>query len=178
MKANNGNKNKNSASSPIWWLILIILTAVLVFINSNILTVAIVSGDSMYPSLMDGDFLIVDRTQSIPTRGDVVLIRISQFELGDMYIIKRVIATGDESLTIDYERNEVYIDGVLLCEPYISQNGADPMLNEDSVTTMNYTVPDGYVFVMGDNRNHSMDSRDEEIGFISTEKIIGKVIVP
>lgn len=167
---------KNIRDSLIWWGCLCIFIAILVFINSHIITVATVSGDSMYPSMKDGDFLIVDRIHNTPSRGDVILIQVSPIKFGGKYIVKRVIATGGETVTIDYNKNEVRIDGELLSEPYINWSQNDPMKAVDGVDIVEYDIPDGCVFVMGDNRNYSSDSRDPILGMVEKPDIIGIII--
>lgn len=89
-----------------------------------------------------------------------------------------MIAVGGETVTIDYESNEVMVNSALLWEPYINLEASDPMQRRNDAAVIEYTVPDGYVFVMGDNRNHSTDSRDKEVGCISMDSAIGKVIYP
>ena len=132
----------------------------------------------MYPTLQNGDIILVDKTHTNVSRGDVVLAEISPNNNDSEYIVKRVIAIGGEDLTIDYTKNSILIDGILFSEPYINQEEVDPMQIAADVDTAEYVIPDGCFFVMGDNRNHSMDSRDEEIGFVSAEKVIGKVVTP
>lgn len=170
------SKTGSMKSSLTWIIIMCALAFLLLYINANILTITLIRGNSMYPTVEDGEILLVDKIHRDMSRGDIILAK--TMNSGRQYIIKRVIATGGEEITIDYSKNDVLVDEVLLSEPYISLAEADPMVDLDGVTTINYTVPDGYVFVMGDNRNYSMDSRNEEIGFISMDEIIGKVITP
>lgn len=176
MKIHKFKSGEKTRDSLVWWVCLCVMVVLIVFINSFVLTLAIVSGNSMYPSLRAGDFLIVDRIHKMPSRGDVILVRVSPIEAGGQYIVKRVIAFGGERVAIDYDKNEVSINGEVLSEPYINCEEVDPM--SGGTSTIEYEIPSGYVFVMGDNRNHSMDSRDERIGFVSVEMIIGKVITP
>ena len=84
-------------------------------------------------------------------------------------IIKRVIATEGQTLKIDFNTGDVYVDGVLLDEPYIKTPTTD---NEGG--EIPEVIPEGYVFVMGDNRGNSLDSRSEQIGLIDKRNIIGK----
>ena len=91
-------------------------------------------------------------------------------------IVKRVIAVEGETVTIDYDKNEVTVNGEVILEPYINLSESDSMLAETDETTATYIVPNGCLFVMGDNRNHSADSRSWEIGFIPKANVIGKVI--
>lgn len=158
------------------WIIIICFAVIfLLFINRYLLTIAVVNGNSMYPTLMNGKILLVDRLHEDYSRGDIVLVRQDGTDNHLSYVIKRIIAVGGEMLSIDYKKNEVLVDGKLLLEPYINREEADPMLNAGNAEIVNYLVPDGCVFVMGDNRNHSTDSRDEQTGFILMEDIIGKI---
>lgn len=158
-----------------WGIIFVFIFIFSIFyINANVLTITVVSGKSMYPNVDDGQILLVDRINRDVSREDIILAKTENS--GREYIIKRTIAIGGEVITIDYGKNYVLVDGELLFEPYINLVEDDPMLDFDNVSRISYTVPDGYVFVMGDNRNYSMDSRNEEIGFISMDEIIGKVI--
>ncbi len=172
------SKNRNANSSIIWVAEICILIAAVYFISQNILTITVVNGNSMYPSLVNGNILLVNRLHKDYSRGDIILVRTDGADSDFFYIVKRVIAVGGEMLTIDYEKNEVYVDGEPLSEPYINREEVDPMQIAADVDTAEYVIPDGCFFVMGDNRNHSMDSRDEEIGFVSAEKVIGKVATP
>ena len=92
-------------------------------------------------------------------------------EYADYALVKRVIATEGQTVEIDFDRHIVYVDGKKLDEPYI----AEPTANKIDFTGIQ-VVPEGCVFVMGDNRNDSTDSRDERIGMVDTRDIIGKVV--
>ena len=94
------------------------------------------------------------------------------------YIVKRVIATQGQNVTIDYDLDTVSVDDVILTEPYLNYAEEDPMLPRDDQAVVHYTVPEGCVFVMGDNRNHSADSRSSKYGMIDQGIIVGKVVLP
>lgn len=130
----------------------------------------------MYPSMQDGDILIVSRIYSISSPGDIILVQVPSVKFGGKYIIKRIIATGGETVSIDYDKNEVRIDGKLLYEPYINLQQPDPMLPIDGDSHIEYQVPEGKVFVLGDNRNFSLDSREALLGFVDVSNIVGTVI--
>ena len=87
-------------------------------------------------------------------------------------LVKRIIATEGQVVDIDFNEGVVYVDGVALDEPY-----TNTPTNEREGFTGPVTVPEGYVFVMGDNRNGSTDSRDSRIGLIDERQILGKVVL-
>ena len=126
-----------------------------------------VDGDSMNPTLIDKDRLIITRTLYTPKTGDIVIINRYTLEP----LVKRVIAVVGDTLTIDPDTHKVIVNGVTLNEPYI-QGFTYPL--QFSPTTQ--TIPKGYVFVMGDNRENSRDSRFPDIGFVKLSSIMGKAI--
>lgn len=159
-----------------WVCITSLLVAVIIYVETNLLSIAIVRGNSMYPTMKEGDVLLTSRINVIPESGEIVLIKTPDTYHESEYIVKRVIATGGETITIDYDQNLVSVDGKPLLELYINLENEDPMEN-DELISVDYVVPDGYIFVMGDNRNFSVDSRSEDISFVPEKDIIGKVIL-
>ena len=140
----------------------------------------VVVGSSMVPTLHNGDLLVALRLHGPYRTGDVVIVHKETAVIQET-VVKRVIATGGQSVEIDYDANAVYVDGVKLNEPYINttelpeDDGGDPMLPRGDLTA--FTVPAGSVFVMGDNRNHSTDSRfTYELGLIDEGYITGKAV--
>ena len=129
-----------------------------------------VVGHSMVPTLQWGDMMLVRSIGYEPQNGDVVVLTKQSFM--EEPIVKRVIATGGETVRIDYQTSTVYVDGVPLSEPYINE----PMLQPFSslMTIEEVTVPEGYLFVMGDNRNASTDSRDTRLGLVDERYVLGK----
>ena len=81
-------------------------------------------------------------------------------------------------MTIDYDLDTVTVDDTTLSEPYLNFEEGDPMLPRDDRSVVRYTVPEGCVFVMGDNRNHSADSRSDKYGMIAMSDIVGRVVLP
>ena len=124
----------------------------------------------MVPTFHEGDKVVISNLFYEPEQGDVVVLRKLQFQ--EEPIIKRVIATEGQIVDIDFETGLVFVDGEPLNEPYI----AEPTYTRLDFDGM-LTVPEGHVFVMGDNRNHSNDSRDASIGCVDERYILGKVLV-
>ena len=151
---------------------------VLVLLNTFVVKLAIVDGRSMYPTLHDRQLLLVLRVGSQPRHGDVGVIPTGDGLLDRTYIVKRVIATQGDRVKIDYDTDTVTVNEIPIDEPYLNPEESDPMEPRDGQMVVSLTVPEGTVFVMGDNRNHSADSRSEKYGPIATGKILGKVILP
>lgn len=125
-----------------------------------------VEGNSMNPTLSNGDKVIASSTAYEPTYGDIVIV--TQPNAFNEPIIKRVIATGGQTVSIS--NGYVYVDGEKLDEPYTADY---TLVLGDAKYPL--VIPEGYVFVMGDNRNHSTDSRFNEVGLIEENYILGKV---
>ena len=138
-----------------------------------------VDGDSMNNTLQDGEIMLIWSLGYTPKQGDIVVLNKTPVLLTGWTepraIVKRVIATGGQTVDIDYDTGSVYVDGVRLEEPYIKEEMYRPPF-----TTMQQThweVPEGSIFVMGDNRNHSTDSRDIQLGPIDTDYILGRAVL-
>jgi signal peptidase I len=130
-----------------------------------------VKGQSMESTLHENDWLITMQRQEY-VYGDIVVI--TEPNYFNEPLIKRVIATEGQTVDIDYASSTVYVDGVALEEPYI--NEAFILQNSDDVP-FPYTVPEGKLFCMGDNRNHSTDSRSTLIGAVDERYILGKAVI-
>lgn len=168
---------KNNILSELAWIAgACAIVAVLLFTNHHLLTFAVVSGESMYPTMESGNLLLVDRVHKTYSKGNIIFAQVPTMYADREGIVKRVIAVEGETVTIDYDKNEVTVNGEVILEPYINLSESDSMLAETDETTATYIVPNGCLFVMGDNRNHSADSRSWEIGFILKANVIGKVI--
>ena len=146
--------------SIFWFFALFIL--LIVFFNLFVVRLAFVHGSSMEPNLANNSVVLVWQMLYHPKNGDIVVIS-SKTSLG-VSAVKRILATEGQKLRIT--NNQVYLNDRLLSEPYLLKND---WKSED----INIYVPDGHVFVMGDNRDGSKDSRD--IGCIPAYLIIGKV---
>ncbi len=127
-----------------------------------------VDGDSMEPTLSDSDWLIVSAINTDIEHGDIIIS--TQPNAFSEPIVKRVIAKGGQTVDINFETGDVYVDGTLLDEPYI----ADRTHTSEGVN-FPLLVPEGTLFVMGDNRNDSTDSRSPMVGCIDERYVLGVV---
>lgn len=142
---------------------------ILILLFSLVLRPAAVIGDSMLPNFIGGDRVACIHSFSGYERGDVIII--SHATRKDESIIKRVIAVGGDTVDIDFYKGTVSVNGQVLDEPYVN---TPTNLSYDM--TFPVTVPEGKLFVLGDNRNDSLDSRSTDIGFINENKVLGKVV--
>ena len=156
------------------WLqpILFALT-VLVLVSTFLGRLIGVDGDSMFPTLHNRDMLILQSVGYTPRNGDVVVLTPQSFRDGTP-IVKRVIATGGQKVAIDYTTGTVYVDGAALTENYLGERmkpAADQFWDQYPVT-----VPEGHIFVLGDNRNASSDSRVPDIGMVDQRCVLGRAL--
>lgn len=170
--------NTKKKQTDRWFNLFCTVMIVLLLLNTFVIKLAIVDGSSMYPTLHDNQLMLVFRPGYEPSQGDVVVIHTGNGVFNRDYIVKRVIATQGQSVTIDYDLDEVTVEEVTLSEPYLNFEEEDPMLPRDDRAVVHYTVPEGCVFVMGDNRNHSADSRSDKYGMIDANIIVGRVVLP
>ena len=148
-----------------WAGVIVVTMAILLLLLTFVVRVVRVDGDSMLPTLHDNDRLLLSCVSSEYRQGDIVVI--------DRYteepLIKRIIAV--EGDVVNIERGEVYVNGLKLSETYTQGT----TINKDFHKATE--VPKGCVFVLGDNRTDSRDSRTKEIGMISQKDIFGKALV-
>ena len=151
---------------------LVVLIAAILLIFSLLFRVIVVSGPSMNNTLLDGDWILLLNSvfYGEPEYGDVIVASKDSFDNGKP-IIKRVIATENQTVNIDFSTGIVYVDDVPLVEPY-----TNTPTNISGGVHFPLTVPEGCLFVMGDNRNISKDSRSTEIGLIDRREVLGKAL--
>ncbi len=164
------DKSKKNAES-IYEIVSIIVSAVISvgIIFTFFFKISTVSGESMENTLHDMDKLIISSVVTDVEYGDVVVT--SQPNMFNKVLIKRVIAVGGQTVWFDEETGRTIVDGKPLDEPYIKEK-----MEYTPAMDKLFTVPEGHIFVMGDNRNNSSDSRDEFVGTIDEDYIVGKVI--
>ena len=155
-----------------------LLTAMLLF--NTLLRITVVQGDSMKPTLLDGELTLVWSLAYEPKQGDIVVLNKLDCPIpgwnGEKAIVKRVIAVGGQSVNIDYGAGLVYVDGVALEDSYILEEMLRP--RDMYMQQTHWDVPSGCVFVMGDNRNNSTDSRHDQLGCIDNDYLLGRVVCP
>lgn len=169
-----------------WLDVLTTAVIVVVVLFSLVFRVATISGLSMFPTLLDKDKVIISNFAYTPQYGDIVVISrnvdnsVDQVKVGQVPIIKRVIAVGGQSVDIDSERGVVLVDGKELDESSYIDVAAVKTVAKDERIKFPLYVPEGYVFVLGDNRENSKDSRFADIGkngLVDTRYILGRAVL-
>ena len=148
-----------------------------------------VNGSSMRNTLYNGEMLITTNLVT-PEAGDVIVFHQTSNVYANLNepLVKRIIATEGQTVMIDYAKGEVYVDGVLQDDPnchlldrqgnHVGRWTQAPGYGFDHATGIfEATVPEGCYFVMGDNRNNSLDSRSREVSFVDARRVLGKVVV-
>lgn len=171
MEEETRREEKPYAPAEIYDWIQSIVTALVagILIFTFVARVVRVDGTSMLQTLQDNDLVIAWGLGYTPKPGDVIVFETESYKRGPL--VKRVIATGGQTVDIDFSAGIVYVDGVALEEDYTNT----PTNRREDFTDPVY-VPEGYMFCMGDNRNGSKDSRDSEIGLVDIRCTVGKVV--
>lgn len=167
MKTENGKNTYHELKKTIAVLIVLMMMIAIVFLNvfTHVVSIARYYGSGMEPSLSNGQRLVVLHTERVKT-GDMIA-----FYYNNQLIVRRVICEGEHQIVIA-DNGEVSIDGDILEEPYVENLS----LGQCNINFPYYVVP-GHYFVMGDNRSVAIDSRLKEIGTVSSDRILGKVIL-
>lgn len=141
-----------------------------------------VSGSSMQTTLYDKDRILISNFLGKIGQGDIVVVNSEGL---NKTVVKRVIATEGQTVEIDYEKDTVSVDGKILDESYLGIASKD-MVNfsfydksywDEKDGVYRYVVPEGTLFLLGDNRNNSTDSRSSSVGFVPTEQVLGKAVL-
>lgn len=170
-----GPEKEGASTALYYWLqaVTVVLT-VLILVGTFVGRLTVVVGQSMDPTLQNGELLILQSLGYTPQQGDIVVVnKLDAPVLEGEAIVKRCIAVGGQTVKIDYEAGTVSVDGVVLDEPYILERMQDPSLRNSNMSITEVTVPEGCIFVMGDNRNNSTDSRHVQVGVIDERYVLG-----
>jgi signal peptidase I len=165
------DENKSSMGLFDWVQCLVAAVIIGIFVFIFIGRTISVDGISMMSTLYNGDRVVLSNLFYTPQNGDIVVFQNISNDFVGAPFVKRVIAIESQTVDIDFENGRVYVDGVLQCEPFINE---PTRVSNQFVGP--FTVSEGHVFVMGDNRNFSSDSRDSRIGEIDTRQILGRVM--
>lgn len=164
--ADSGQEKRRAYLRTVLIIVAILLAAAILLLNvfTYLLSVVRYHGDGMEPALSSGQLLLVAKTSRV-SEGDVIA-----FYYNNKVLVRRVVCTGGKQISIEKD-GTVFVNGSELKEPYVTEKSFG-LCNLE----FPYYVPPNSVFVMGDNRSIAMDSRLEEIGTISVDRIIGKVL--
>ncbi len=163
----------------------LVVMVLILTVFTCIFTLVGVTGESMKPTLNDSEKVFSLNIGYTPERGDIVIIdnktaalldengNVVEKEALNVIISKRIIAVGGDTINFDFEKGTVSVNNEVLEEDYISE----PTTRDEGAFTYPLTIPEGYVFVLGDNRNISKDSRHSDIGLVPADEVMGKVIM-
>lgn len=162
-----------------WIIAILVAVALALLIRNFVFTLVNVKGASMEPSLHEGDRLYVNRLMYEPKKGDVVIFKPASDP--DRPYVKRVIATAGDTIYIDFSTGDVYLNDKVIDEPYIKEKTKNidsyirNLMSQNKYSRENpIVIQPGYIFVMGDNRNNSRDSR--YLGPVPLDEIIGGAV--
>ena len=178
MENNTENKQTKGVLAEIfdWVQAIVVAVVIAMFLRTYIFTMVDVSGSSMVPTLHNNDKLFVWRMGYEPESGDIIIFRPAINEKTPY--VKRVIATEGQSVDLRYNPSknciEVYVDGEKLDEPYINEKIKPTHIGDGNYPCI---VPEDCIFVLGDNRNNSTDSRFSGVGMVHKDSVIGKARV-
>ena len=165
---------KRSARGLFEWLELFVWgIGITLLIFSVFLRVAVVDGDSMQSTLHSGDTLLLCDFGYTPKKGDIIVFQVAGSDHSHP-VVKRVIATEGDTVEIDFDGWTVSVNDNVIEESYVTK--ADTAMERGNIA-FPLTVPQGCVFVLGDNRNASWDSRYSAVGCVDTRAILGKVLI-
>ena len=155
-----------------WLQILIVALVTIILVFTFVGRITPVVGESMLPTLHEGDVMLIrDIGYTDPQPGDIVVLT-KEFDAARGPIVKRIIAVEGQTVDIDYDAGTVAVDGQVLDEPYIHEAMLCPTYENQT----HIEVPEGSIFVMGDNRNHSSDSRDVTLGTVDERYVLGRAV--
>lgn len=176
---NKKQKPKRPYEECFYWLQTLVTALVcIVLIFTFFGRVTRVVGHSMDPTLCEGQLMFIWSLGYQPQQGDIVVANDTTEDSvallhGDA-IVKRVIAVGGQTVDIDYDNDLVYVDGQPLDEDYTLEDMRQPW--DDAMSQTHFEIPEGCVFLLGDNRNNSTDSRHVSLGPVDTHYLLGKVV--
>ena len=155
-----------------WLQILIVALVTIILVFTFVGRITPVVGESMLPTLHEGDVMLIrDIGYTDPQPGDIVVLT-KEFDAARGPIVKRIIAVEGQTVDIDYDAGTVAVDGQVLDEPYIHEAMLCPTYENQT----HIEVQEGSIFVMGDNRNHSSDSRDVTLGTVDERYVLGRAV--
>lgn len=177
-------KDKRREGIYDWIEVFAAAVTIVVIMLSFIMRIATVRGHSMDDTLSNGQVLIMSDMFYTPKQGDIIVVQ----QNGGYFespLVKRVIATGGQKLHIDFANWEVTVDGKVIDEEYVKRGVPGVSMDKEEYysvynsyfdETGSITIPEGYLFVMGDNRNESSDSRSVYVGLVRENEVLGKVV--